>query len=353
MSIRKIVGKTLRAVGVKDTAYLKHRFLGEPYVWTDFPRVIQLDLCNRCGPAHCGVLCSYCRPQRDILKGVKQSREMSDEVIDWVLGSVTKYGRNMHFLADFLDGDGLDPCLPEKRRRIKKAAPWLKIQTFTCGTRPEYAQLLTGAELDWICVTLSAHNPTVYNVVHGGNRFNQVLETMRYLQEHARPNQLLEVHYVINKHNFAYMKDWLTLMQREFPRFSPKFSPLVNTGADDVSNGACGALSTVEQEDAVKSVGGAGFWDRRELDALRPCVLWDNDDVGADGSLLQCCRWDRMDWGYGNAADYIKNGWSFRDYHMQKVLNKLRNPFCDRCNLKAPNWQKLTERIDVRGVIKP
>jgi pyruvate-formate lyase-activating enzyme len=352
--VRHLAGSTLRAFGVKDVNYsVRHRLLQEPYHWTDFPKVIQLDLNNHCGQRYCGVHCVYCRPMSDVQKGIKQYTEMSDEVLDWVLKDVSRYGREMDFICDFLEGDGLDPSLPEKRQRIKKAAPWLKVQTFTCGTRPENAELLCGPELDWINVTLSAHNDVMYRTVHRSTRFNDVLKTMRFLSENRRPSQLLEVHYVINKFNIVYMADWLTLMQSEFPEWLPKFSPLVNTGSDDASNDACGELSTLDQEDAIKKVGGGAFWDRREIGFRKPCVLWDNDDVSANGTLLQCCRWDKLDWSYGLASDFIKNGWSFRDYHMMKVANALRNPFCERCNLKAPDWKVRASKIGVRGVVRP
>jgi hypothetical protein len=350
--VSHITRKTLRTLGVKDIEFFKHQHLGRSYYWTDFPTVIQLDLCNRCGPKYTGILCKYCKPQRDVICGIKQHREMDDEVIDWVLKDVSRYGQKMAFITDFLDGDGLDSCLPEKRRRIKKAAPWLRIQTFTCGTRPENAELLLGSELDWICVTLSAHNESMYKAVHGGDKFNEVLKTMKILNEKHRTNQLLEVHYVVNKYNIGFMADWLKLMQTEFPEWNPKFSPLVNTESGDSVN-AWGTLSTEDQEIAIRNVGGADFWGRDNLSARRPCVLWDNDDVGADGSLLQCCRWGDKDWDYGNAKDYIKNDWSFRDYHIKKVLNRLRNPFCSRCNMKAPNWGEKVSKIDVRGVVYP
>lgn len=350
----EFLGKALYHLGVKDINFwLHHRLLGKPYHWTDFPNVIQLDLNNHCGTKFCGVFCTYCRPQSDILKGIKRYAEMPDAVLDWILRDVSEYGRNMSFICDFLDGDGLSPLLPDKRARIKKAAPWLKVQTFTCGTRPENAHLLVDRNLDWINVTLSAHNEAIYRLVHRGNRFRNVLETMRYLSDHRLPNQTLEVHYVINKFNIANMADWLNMIQRDFPDWTPKFSPLVNTGSDDVSNNACGTLSTLDQETAIKSVKGSAFWDRREIGMRQPCVLWHNASVTANGELLQCCRWDKLDYHYGLAQDYIKNGWRFREYWLRKLANRLQNPFCDRCNLKVPNWKEKASKIYVSGGIKP
>jgi hypothetical protein len=142
-------------------------------------------------------------------------------------------------------------------------------------------------------------------------------------------------------------------MLSKFPDWQPKFSPLVNTSNDDSSNLACGSLSTLDQEEAIKKVGGTAFWDRAHLDMRQPCLLWNNASVNANGDLLQCCRWDKTDWTYGNANEYIKSGWGFRDYWMQKMINKLRNPFCDRCNLKAPNWLEMIEKFSVHGIIKP
>lgn len=353
-TVKHLARLALNTAGVKDVNYsVKHRIFGQPYAWSDFPSVIQLDLDNRCGPKVCGLMCCYCRPQRDVLKGLKQHQEMSNEVLDWVLKDVAKYGRGMDYVADFLDGDGLNSSLPEKRRVIKKAVPWVKLQTFTCGTRPENAQYLCESSLDWICVTLSAHSDEVYRKVHASTRFNDVLKTMRYISEHHLPHQVLEVHYVVNKYNINYIADWLKLVRSEFPLWVPKISPLVNTGSDDESNNACGDYTTLDQENAIKQAGGESFWDRRDIGARQPCVLWHNASVTANGDLLQCCRWDKMDWSYGKAQDYIKNGWGFRDYWMQKILNRQRNVFCGRCNLKVPNSELIASKIDVRGVIAP
>jgi MoaA/NifB/PqqE/SkfB family radical SAM enzyme len=345
--------KGLNKLGYLDQyKLLKHRY-GQPYYYSEFPHVIQLDLSNRCGQKYCGVHCVYCRPQNDIARGIKKHASMSQEVLAWVLEDVKVYGENMGFICDFLDGDGLDPELPEKRVQIKKASPNLTVQTFTCGTRTENAHLLCDKNLDWICVTLSAHNDAVYRKVYRSTRFNDVLKTMKYITDHRLPHQILEVHYVITQYNIDYMRDWLNLMKSDFPDWTPKFSPLVNTGSDDPSNLACGEISTREQENEIRKIDGTAFWDRRELDMRQPCLLFHNASVTANGDLLQCCRWDKMDWSYGKAEDYIGNGLRFRDYWSRKLANKLDNPFCDRCNLKADDWQKRLADFKVVAQFNP
>ena len=322
-----------------------------PFHYTDFPATLQLDLNNHCGMRYCGLNCIYCWPQNQIKMGKVPYAEMPMDVVEWVFKDMARYGQHMWFWCDFLNGDGLDPGLPAIRKLGKKYAPFVKSQTFTCGTRPENAELLCSKELDWINVTLSAPNDAVYRVVHRSTRFQDVLKTMRIISEKRLPHQRLEVHYVINQYNFAYMKEWLTLMKTEFPDWIPKFSPLVNTGKDDPSNQACGALSTQDQEDAIKEIGAEPFWNRSELPYHVPCLLFHNASIDVEGRLLQCCRWDVPDFYYGNAREYIENGYSFRDYWMMKLANKLRNPFCDRCNLKAPNWKQKVDNLSIRSVV--
>jgi hypothetical protein len=337
----------LNTLGVKDVNYtVKHHLLHQSYAWTDFPNGIQLDLDNSCN-----AFCVYCRPQRDIKSGCKKPAQMPLEILDWVLKDIAIYGRDkLQYLTDFLDGDGLNISLPEKRRHIKKAVPWVQLQTFTNASRPENASLLCVPELDSVCVTLSAHNRAIYKQVHGVDKFEAVLETMRYISEHRLPHQKLAVNYVINKYNIQFIEAWLNLIHANFPDWTPQISPLVVTGDDCESNLAIGDYSTQDQEDAIKKANGTAFWDHREIRGRQPCVLWHNDSITAAGDLLQCCRWDRMDWTYGKAQDYIKNGLGFRAYHMNKIVNCLHNPFCDRCNLKAPDWQQRRKLIDVHGV---
>ena len=346
--VKNLVRKTLNLVGVKDVNYtVKHRLLRQSYAWSDFPQGIQLDLDNSCN-----LFCCYCRPQRDIRRGIKKSAQMSDEVLDWVLRDVARFGRGtVTYFADFLDGDGLNASLPEKRRHIKKMVPWVPLETYTNGSRPENAYLLCDKSLDRIGLTFSAVNHEQYKLVHGADRFDEVVKTVRYLCDHHLPNQILNINFVINKYNIGSIREWIDMVQVNFPGWVPLISPLVVTGDDCESNKAIGSYSTLDQELAIVKAGGEAFWNRGDIRGRQPCVLWHNDSITAAGDLLQCCRWDKMDWSYGKAQDFIKNGWGFRDYHMMKVLNRLRNPFCDRCNLKCADWRKRQDAIDVRGVV--
>src|SRR4030043_97053 len=87
MNWRDVARKPFELVGMdaprETVRVLRHRLFGAPYVWTDFPPVIQISTNNYCGPEVCGVLCEYCFPQWNIARGKDYPGELSMEVLEW------------------------------------------------------------------------------------------------------------------------------------------------------------------------------------------------------------------------------------------------------------------------------
>jgi pyruvate-formate lyase-activating enzyme len=350
----KYARKLLHRLGIyrfRETSdfILRHKILGKPYYWTDFPLVFQIDISNYCGPKYSGVFCEYCWPQWKICKGDWIHGEMPMEQIDWVLQQISKYGKDMLFYTLFLNGDGLtDPRLPEILKLGKKYSPHLPIQTFTCGTKTENAWMLCDENLDLVCFTVSAHTPDLYLKVHRGNQFANVLKTMDYVTANRKSNQKLEVHYVITENNFKYMADWHSFMSTRYPEWKLVFSPLVASFDNYPSLKALGQLTLEQQENAILQIdSNARFWDARTTGLRQPCVLWNNAAITCDGTLLQCCNWCEPKWNYGNIADYMREGWSLRDYWLERLANKQRNVLCRSCNLRHPDWKQRLESINV------
>ena len=368
---RKLARKPFTALGIEtpgETARLIWRqyALGKPYYWSNFPLVWQIDTNNYCGPKYCGVLCEYCYPQWRIATGKNHYQEMPMHQIKWILENIGRYGGVMRdvkragygwgFYATFLNGDGLtERRLPEILRYGKKVAPGIDTQTFTCATLPENAWMLCDANLDWVCVTLSAHTQELYRKVHRGDKFDKVLETLRYVTENRKANQHLEAHYVITKTNFAYMRDWYDFMGREFPEWHRVFSPLVRSFDNTPSAKAMGDLTLQQQEEAIRKINReAAFWNIETTCLRQPCVLFQNASVEADGTLLQCCNWaDSKIWNYGNVADYMEQGYTLQDYWKARLANKLNNPLCQSCNLRHPQWKQRLDKISINVTVKP
>ena len=260
---RKVARKPFQLLGMQtpgETARLlwRQNILRKPYWWTEFPTAWQIDTNNHCGPKYSGVLCEYCWPQWKIAKGDWQYCEMPMEQIEWLLHNIDRYGNAMRdawksrnglgYIAFFLNGDGLtEPRLPEILKLSKKIAHEIGTQTFTCGAKSENAHLLCDKNLDYVCVTLSAHNRELYKKVHRGDKFDNVIETMQYITDNCNPDQYLEVHFVITQNNFAYMQDWKNLMNQKFPEWHRIFSPLVKSIDNEPSMKAMGNL-TLEQQ---------------------------------------------------------------------------------------------------------
>ncbi|MGF3522647.1 MAG: hypothetical protein ACQXXJ_06080 [Candidatus Bathyarchaeia archaeon] len=341
----------------------KHQLLGKPYYWTDFPKCIQIDISNFCGQSYSGVCCEYCFPQHEIAAGRDCYTAMPEEWVEYIIRQFHKYGSRKpsdpyksgiaEFVTFFLNGDGeTDPRLPDIARMSKRIAPWLTTQTFTCGANPQNAGWLCTPELDWVCVTVSAPNRELYRIVHGGDRFDDALKTLQYLQDNAPSSTKLEVHYVITKHNIGGMKAWWDLMGERFPRFKRVFSPLVDSSTNIWSHNAMGGLTLEEQENAIYRISKAQFWDHRTTGFRQPCVLWNNFSVKADLTLLQCCNWaDPAIWNYGKLPQIVEMGLDLRDVWLMRLANKQNNPLCATCNLKHPDWKKRLN-FDVKVKLK-
>ncbi len=322
----------------------RHKFLRKPYWWTNFPPVIQIDTNNHCGPTYCKLFCEYCKPQDDIVRGIRKFAEMPMEWIEWILRNIATYGKDMRFVAFFLNGDGLtEPRLHEICRLSKQYAPKLLTQTFTNGSMPENADNLIDRNLDWVCFTLSAHTPELYVKVHRGNKFHDVLKTIHYVEDNKLPNQKIEVHFVITETNFPYMQDWWNLMGSEFPNLERIISPLVASYDNIPSARAMGNLTLEQQEQRMVEVGGwkAKFWKHDTLTLRQPCVLWYNFSIDVSGAVLQCCNWaDPFNFNYCFVPDLMRENRSLRDAWLERLSNRMRNPLCRSCNLKHPEWKK-------------
>lgn len=329
---------------------LTHHILKKPYEWSSFPCVLQIDISNYCGLKYSHINCAYCYPQHKIACGEWKYHEMPMEQIAWLLKQIGEYGKNMWYYTLFLNGDGLtDPRLPTILKMGKKYAPNTRNQTFTCGTQCQNAEWLCDSNLDWICVTCSASNSETYKRVHCGDQFDNVMRTMRYVTEHRKSNQELEVHFVITQNNFGDMQRWYSFMGREFPEWRRVFSPLVASYDNSPSKRALGNLTLEMEEKAILDVDpNAKFWNTHTTGLRQPCVLWNNGAVTCDGYLLKCCNWaDYLQHNYGNVADYMREGYTLKDYWMQRLANKHNNVLCRSCNLKHPQAKHRLNNISV------
>ena len=360
------IRKTLHTLGIYnlretiEDASLKLQ--GKPYYWTDYPMAVQLDTTNRCGPSNSGIFCSYCFPQGEVLGGRDCHADMPMEWIEWIFKDIAK---NMPHLTNkewpplqqtclFLNGDWQNEMRSEEiLNKYDLLLSWLPSQVFTCATKPSEAWRFINPKLKWVCVTCSAPDRETYKKVHGGDKFNNVIETMRNIDNNSI-NQHLEVHYVVTKDNFDGMKKWFNFMGNKFPRWRRVLSPLVKSQCNQRSVDSMGSLTVEQQEQAIHDVDAkAHFWNHQTTALRQPCVLHNNAAVTCHGEVLQCCNWDRKDkWNYGYIQDYIDEGRSLKDYWMERLANKQRNSLCRACNLKRYDAKNLLSNIEVTAKVK-
>ena len=363
--IESLARKSLHSIGVynlrENLEYDLLRLQGKPYYWTSYPMAVQIDTTNKCGPEHSGIFCSYCFPQGEVLAKRDCHAEMPMEWIKWIFNDMHQ---NMPHLTNkewppkqqtclFLNGDWQNETRSEEILEMyNNFLSWLPSQVFTCATRPSEAWRFLNPKLSWVCVTCSAPDKETYKKVHGGDKFDSVMETMRTIDAHSMPNQHLEVHYVITKDNFEGMAKWYALMGEKFPRWKRVLSPLVKSQCNQRSVDSMGNLTVEQQEQAIKAIDpSAQFWNHQTTALRQPCVLHNNAAITVHGEILQCCNWDRKDkWNYGYIQDYINEGRSLKDYWMERLSNKQRNPLCRACNLRHPGFKERLDNIkfDVR-----
>jgi hypothetical protein len=353
--MKNIVKKTLNKIGVRED---------ESRYWTSYPMAIQIDTTNKCGPSQSGVFCSYCFPQGEVLSGRDFHAEMPMEWIKWILNDAAQ---NMPRITKgewpplqqiclFLNGDWQNESRSEEILDLyDKLLPWLPNQVFTCATKPDQAWRFTNPKLKWICITCSASDRETYKKVHGGDKFIEVLETMQFIDKNSSPNQHLEVHYVVTKDNIQGIKKWYDLMSQMFPRWRRVMSPLVKSKCNQRSVDSMGDLTVEFQEQTIKSVDQqAQFWNHQTTPYKQPCVLHSNAAVTVHGEILQCCNWDRRNvWNYGYIQDYIDEGRSLKDYWMERLANKQRNPLCRACNLRHPQYKQRLQNIEAKIKVLP
>jgi hypothetical protein len=361
MTIKGVIKKALAVFGVDNprdawALTFKHHLLGLPYFWSGFPVSMQLGVNNFCGPRFNGIgPCSYCLPQSLVEDGKAGYHAMKAEWVDWVLKEVNRDGRGLLWWANFLMGDGLNGDVSELWRSMKRAAPWARTQTFTCGSNFARVPLLINRDLDWINFTFSAHNRELYKIVHRGDRFDSVLASMRYVADHRLPHQQVEIHYVVTEANLPYMGDWYSFVGSMFPDFKRVFSPLVVVDDNLPSVAACGSLTLEDMEGAIDKVSAQSkYWDHCSTGGSMPCVLWGTGSFDEYGTVMQCCTWTQRHrvWNYGFIEDYIREGRSLKSYWVERNSNKQRNIICRNCKLRHPEYLRRLNRIKVSVGVK-
>jgi hypothetical protein len=368
MNWRNIARKPFNLIGIEtpgdDLDLLRSKLKGKPYWWSNFPLILNFDPCNYCGQKYSKIgPCEWCFPQNEIIRGRMNYQEMPMEQIKWILHNIDKYGTEMREATKrgwgggswdpFYDGDPLaNPRLPEILRLGKQIAQGINTEIFTCGSLTENAWMICD-NVDVLHVTLSAHNSELYQKVHRGNMFNQVLETMRYITEHRKPSQKLIVNHVTTKTNLPYLKQWHDLMKQEFPEWKRAIVPLITSPDNVYAQEALGDLTLCDQEQAIRAVDSTAAVVSHETASLRqPCQLWGNMTILVDGTIMECCNWyDPKRHNYGNIKDYITNGYDLHDAWMMRLANKHNNVICQSCFMRRPDAKQKLDKMKIKANI--
>jgi hypothetical protein len=369
MNWRKYARKPFQMVGIEtpgeDLSLLKSKLLGKPFWWSNFPLILNFDPCNYCGQSYCKMgPCEWCYPQNEVIRGRMKYQEMPMEQIIWILQNINKYGAEMRLATKrglgvgswdpFYDGDPLaNERLPLILKIGKHIAPRINTELFTNGSLTENAWMLI-ENVDRLHVTLGAHNRELYKKVHRGDRFENVLATIRYITEHRKPNQKLILNFVMTQTNLSYAKEWHDFVKSEFPDWQRAIVPLIVSPDNVYANEALGNLSLQDQEDAISKVDPkAAIVAHKTISLKQPCQLWSNMSILVDGTIMECCNWyDPKRHNYGNIKDYIANGYDLHDAWMMRLANKHNNEVCQTCAMRRPDAERVLSKTVIKANLR-
>ena len=138
----------------------------------------------------------------------------------------------------------------------------------------------------------------------------------------------------------------LLVLTGNYPEAVRVMSPLVASYDNEPSRRSFGDLTMRKVEDRIAEVtkGGGVFWSTENIPHRKPCNLWDNMSIDVEGYVLQCCNWSPpKDWNYGTVEELMEEGRTLKEVWAERLANRMRNPLCRSCNMKAPDWK---ERLD-------
>lgn len=288
-----------------------------PPIWVKHPVNIQLDTQNYCNLdcVYCNVKASYGEP-----RGIMSLKTMKQVLAYW-------HGKYIWSVAPFMNGE---PLLEKRLHCINTLIQSYGYDSIVDTNGSVYAnrELLIHPNLKLIRFTISAATAETYTQVHGKPLFREALKTLFYVHRHKYPQQEIMIHFIECKKNHHELEQWKQLF-RGFTRriFSIHSSPLLK--ASEETKLKYHPPIIIHRNGAVEIE-----WLKKTL----PCQCWDILGISWDGKILQCVDYPSR-YNYGSVGETdLQKAWDERN------RNKLDNPACRDCNVKAPNWKRIMDK---------
>jgi hypothetical protein len=192
----------------------------------------------------------------------------------------------------------------------------------------------------------------LYRTVHRSSHFKDALASLDYAVENRPKGQNLEVHCVLTKDNFMYAQEWWDFFESYAEEGVRRvLSPLVASEFNEPSLECAQGLPLDMVQKRILEVAGLNgrMWTNDTVPFPDPCVLWHNCSFDVEGYFLQCCNWAPVETvNYGTIPEFIEEGRRLKDVWMERLANRMRNPLCRSCNMRASDWQERLDRMKIR-----
>ena len=300
--------------------YLYAKALGHlKPVWSIAPEYLQLDV----NSGKCNNRCVYCNVNPDAAYATKP-RDMPTSIYRDALKATRPFRHILRGVACWMNGDPiLEPRLDEMHNQVAQHGYYGIVDSN--GTIPSRAENLMHPAVRTIRISLSAHTPELYRIVHGADHYHQVQETLEYLRSHIRPYQRLYINHMICRQNKDHVQDFLEqFTDYTIQLFPLHTSPLQQNSLDNLANFE---KTTRVHPDGTQTDMHASI--RRD----RPCQCWNLQGIGPDGEIMHCIDYP-AEYNYGTIYDRsLQEAWRKRNQA------GVQHPLCPECNLLFPEWR--------------
>lgn len=286
--------------------------------WKIFPRCIQIDINN-----NCNIACVYCNVKAGTSFGIKREI-MNDKVFYDIILAIEPYKNYIESVALFMNGE---PLLDKRLNRFHNYLmdyPYYGIIDSN-GVLTEKADNLIHPFIQTIRISLSAHCRNLYDYIHGKDYFENVIETLEYINKNKLPYQNLFINHMICKENYKFLNQFIS----KFKGYNINLFPLHTGYLQDSSKEHEYRLI---DENIMINEKGEIYYPYNIYRTFKKCQCWDLLGIGIHGEIMDCVDYPST-YNYGTIYETsIRKAWSLR-------LKNVENRLCKWCNLYFNEWR--------------
>jgi radical SAM protein with 4Fe4S-binding SPASM domain len=321
-----------------------------------------------------------CSRDKKIEKGIVPSlKHMSLPDFERILSTIRPGRMQISGQGEpFLNPDLQNMIALAKSRRVKTSV----ISNFTVATETAITQI-ADAGLDLLKVSLDAATPQTYMNIRGVDKFDIILERIRYLTASRKKKPFVRLQFCILADNYTEIADFVDLAHT-LSVDAVYFQALELTDFEEHSNALVGSLNASKLRQHIdiglqkaRALGLATnlrdiiddydtYWRKYEWSSLgktgsvshdsRVCLApWTITYITVDGNIKPCCCFSREQTVFGNLLEVpfqqVWNGEAYKRFRSQMRRTDLRYDVCRDCISKnAANVKRL--RTILPGILR-